>query len=220
MTYLVAWSGGADSTAVLQHYAEASSVDYPVRAISIVGHPQLLKPFMHAQEWARLNYLAWAKKKGMHIKHERISMSGNFELRTTEDNHWRAQPLLWLSVLIQEVGDGDEVLLGYIRHDNFWHVRNLFADAFAAGCALKGVTATLNFFGEWWSKADVLERLRKARVPDRCWFTCESTPDGKPCGTCSKCKEVDSGRAELAGRSAQLSVRMGSRGGSHEHRER
>jgi len=208
MTYLVAWSGGADSTAVLQHYAEASSQDYPTRAISIAGHPQLNKKFMHAQEWARVNYLAWAKKRGLHIRHERIHMAGNFELRTTGEEQWRAQPLLWLSVLLQAVGDGDEVLLGYIRNDGFWHVRHLFEAAFAAGCALKGVTATLTFPGEWWTKADVLERLRKARVPDRCWFTCEQTQDGKPCGACSKCKEVAAGRAELAERKAQGVVQV------------
>jgi 7-cyano-7-deazaguanine synthase in queuosine biosynthesis len=200
MSYLVAWSGGADSTAVLQHYAEASSQDYPVRAISIAWHPQLRLKFMQAQAAARKQYLKWAKARGYHLRSERMYWVGSFQMMVGREG-WEAptsQPTLWLSALLQVVGEGDTVLMGYIQHDSFWHTRHLFEAAFAAGCALKGVTAELKFPGEWWSKADVLDRLRKARVPDRCWFTCEQTQDGKPCGVCAKCRELAAGRAELA----------------------
>lgn len=194
---IVVWSGGADSTWVLHHYAGVSSEDYPVRALSIASHPYLSKPFMKAQAVARNNYLALAKKRGYHIKYEKMTVGGNWIWKKPPDSfeHNTAQPLMWLSALSQAVGDGDSVLMGYIRGDCFWHTRSEFEKAFKAICELKGVNATLKYPVEYDSKASVLLKLKKAKVPASCWFSCEDTKDGTPCNECVCCDEIKAAKA-------------------------
>jgi 7-cyano-7-deazaguanine synthase in queuosine biosynthesis len=194
MSNLVLWSGGADSTYLLDRWARVSSEHYPVRAVTVIEHPKLSKPFLKAQRAAQLEYLAHARKKGYHIKHEIVRVQGSFAwgVEGNSGDHGRptAQSLMWLHAIGQVIGDEDKVIVGYIRGDAFWHFRDEFEATFKAMCKLKGVQAELRYDLEWQYKADILRLLKKAKIPQRCWFSCESTTDGKPCGACSKCDEI------------------------------
>ena len=198
MSNVVIWSGGADSTWVLDHYAGVSSEDFPIRAVSIVAHPNLNKEFLKAQSIAQKNYLVLAKKRGYHIEHEKVSVRGNLKWGNPPDSfiHASGQPVMWLSALIQAVGDGDRALLGYIRGDCFWHIRDKFEGAFNAMCALKGVKAELSYPVEYQHKAGVLRKLKEAKIPDRCWFSCDQTTDGRPCNKCSKCDDIKNAKMD------------------------
>lgn len=190
--HIVVWSGGADSTLVLNDYAGVSSQDYPVRAITVAAHPFLAKKALAAQSVAQRNYLALAKKRGYHIQHEKMSIRGKWTWGKTPEafRHASSQPIMWLAMLMQSVGDGDTVHMGYIRGDCFWHIRSQFEAVFESFCKLKGVDAELNFPVEYHYKAEVLRKLREAKVPGSCWFGCEYTKNGKPCGACNKCDEI------------------------------
>lgn len=197
-SYLIAWSGGADSTALLRQYAAFCSVNFPARAITIARHPNLGSQPLRAQGMAQARFLRWAKARGLHIRHERMAVTGCFHFGDIP-KAWgnpTGQPTIGLAALMQAVGDGDEVLMGYVKQDCFWHYRPMFEAAFEAACRLKGVHATLAFPLEWKEKVDVLASLRAARVPDACWFSCENTKTGRPCGTCSKCREIRAAREE------------------------
>lgn len=190
MGNIVLWSGGADSTLVLHQYAGASAEDYPVRAISVKSHPYLGSPFMAAQNKARGLYLDFAKGRGYHIKHEEVDVSGDFEFLTAEHGEYLAQPIMWLSVLFQVVGNEDNVLLSYIKSDIFWHRRHEFEEAFKALLKLKNIKATIEYPVEFYEKADVLRELKREKVPNNAWFVCESTTNGELCGQCCKCDEI------------------------------
>jgi|GEM_PF-4650122 len=191
---IVVWSGGADSTLVLNDYAGVSSEDYPVVALSVAGHRFLGSEFLKAQGKAQAEYLKLAKKRGYHIRHEKILFSGNYDWgvkkNCRDDGAPSAQSVMWLSAVMNVVGEGDKVHFGYIKGDCFWHYREQFEAAFGALCALKGVKAKLNYRLEWERKGDVLRRLKGAKIPQRCWFSCEYTKNGKPCGSCAKCDEI------------------------------
>lgn len=193
MSNVVLWSGGADSTLVLDHYAGTSSEDYPTRAISIVSHPYLAKPFMRAQAQARKKYLELAKKRGYHVKYERMSISGNWLWGATSESfeHASAQPVIWLAALIQVLQHKDRLLLGYIRGDCFWHIKDKFEVAFRALCGLKGIEVEVEYPVEYDYKADILRKLRESKVPNSCWFTCEDTKNGQPCGECINCEAIE-----------------------------
>ena len=193
---VVLWSGGADSTHVLNHYAGVSSEDYPVIALSVSRHRYLSKMFLKAQDEARKRYLAWAEKKGYHIRHYQISMTGNFEFGVCKVPS-SAQSVMWLSAIFHVVADGDDVLVGYIEKDGFWHFRYLFEEVFNAMCVLKGIAAKLKYPAEWHDKAKILELLKKDKVPNNCWFSCESTKNGKACGECYKCREITEAKQKL-----------------------
>lgn len=186
--YVVLWSGGMDSTALLHHYAGVSSEDYPVTALTITKHPQLNKHFIKAQNAAQKRYLKFAKQKGYHIKHERMGYSGTF--RYNGPHSGRSQPTVWLASLIQTLDDKDIVLMGYMRTGCFWHYRGYFVNAFNAMQKLKGVDAKLEFPFEWDNKAEIYARLHADKVPNNCWFSCEETKTSKACGTCDKCVSI------------------------------
>lgn len=182
---------------MLHHWAGSSSEDYPVFAVTVQHHRHLSKPFMKAQHYAQLQYLALATKKGYHIRHEVVRVDGNFSWGVDENNGPKgrgcptAQAIMWLYAIMQVVGDGDKVLVGYIKGDSFWHYRDEFVKTFDAMCKLKGVRATLVYDLEWLTKPDILRLLNNAKIPQRCWFSCERVDnDGKPCGSCSKCDEI------------------------------
>lgn len=189
---IVLWSGGADSTEILTWLASASSECYPKIALSVTGYNgQINKKQLMGQNAAQIRYLKWANKKGYHIKHERIAMTGSFVARGDPAQKMAmAQPVVWLSAVINVVDEGDTIYMGYNRGSSFWHNRSLFEDAFHAVCRLKGIKAKLEYPLEWDFKADILRKLRKKKVPNNCWFSCDKTEDGKACGECSKCKKM------------------------------
>lgn len=195
---VVIWSGGADSTYILDHYAGVSSEDYPVVALSVVEHTHLKREQVKIQNEAQARYLAHAKKKGYHIKHEKVSVRGNFQLFADVQNGM-GQPLLWFVYLLSCVGENDTVHLGYIKGDSFWHNRTIFEDAFKALCRLKGLKAALSYPCEWDQKVNILEKLKKAKVPNDCWWSCDHPEDGKVCKGCEKCLAIKAGRKQMAG---------------------
>lgn len=73
---VIIWSGGADSTALLEYYAGVSSKDYPVHAISISAHPNLRDTQLSAEKKARERYLDLARKKGYWIRTQEIEFGG------------------------------------------------------------------------------------------------------------------------------------------------
>jgi 7-cyano-7-deazaguanine synthase in queuosine biosynthesis len=193
---VVIWSGGVDSTWVLDHYAGVSSEDYPVVALSVAKHPNLSREHLCVQNEVQKRYLKHAKKKGYHIKHEIVSVSGSF-LLYADTEKGLGQPLIWYSCLLPCVKDGDVVHFGYVRNDCFWHNRAVFENAFDSLCKLKGIEASLNYPLEWDRKVDVLERLRKAKVPNNCWGSCDYPKGKRSCGVCSKCESITDGRAKM-----------------------
>jgi len=192
---VVVWSGGADSTCLLNHYAGVSSEDWPIVALSVVAYPHISRPLLQKQAEVQKRYLEWAKRRGYHIKHHTMRVTGSFGYGR-EGN--APQPSLWLAALSQILDERDRVMMGYIRTDDVWHCMSEFRDVFDAFCKLKEFKhAKLEFPFEWEHKVDILRRLKKGKVPDRCWFSCDHTKDGKPCGQCSKCDELAAARALL-----------------------
>lgn len=190
MKYLVVWSGGADSTAMLNYYAGISSEDYPIRAITISDHRYIDKRQMECQRRAQDRYLKFSKEKGYWINQEVMTIGGDFWMNTPESGNPQ-QPIMWLSAACQVVNDKETVLFSYIKQDCLWHFKREFEDAFKGLCDLRGVDAKLEFPFEWKTKGEVLELLEKDGVPESCWWSCEHPRvDYSRCGVCEKCKEV------------------------------
>jgi len=191
---VVVWSGGADSTALLHHYAGISCEDYPIRAISVTGYPYISKKQITLQMSAMKNYMVFAKKKGYHINFETVKVSGNF---TYTAKNVPPQTAMWVGAVMPCVSDGDTLMFGYIKHDGVWHFRDKLEGAFNAICALKGIEAKIAFPFEWTHKYQILDRLKRAKVPKMCYWTCEDPSGSKYCGKCDKCLEI--AKAEFEG---------------------
>lgn len=190
MANVIVWSGGADSTALLDHYAGTSSEDYPVKAISISKHPNLVKKQTEYEGKARKRYLELAKARGYWIEHEEIEFGDGFSAHGPKDDGPPGQLMMWMCAITPCVSDGDRVMFAYIRGDAMWHYKHEFVSAFDAIMDLKGVKATLEFPFEWMTKKEVFEHLKKAKISSKYWWSCERPRvDGTRCGRCHKCKE-------------------------------
>jgi 7-cyano-7-deazaguanine synthase in queuosine biosynthesis len=195
--YAVIWSGGADSTLALTQYASYSSIQDPVRALTIVGHRQLDRWQLRNEKKAREAFLRWAKKRGYNIRHDMVSIDG------PNDVAEGGQAPVWLSHLTPFIPSGYTVVFPYIKGDDFWHSKHEFVVAFNALSALMGVKRELLFPLEWDSKAKVLGGLKTWEVPDNCWWTCDAPKKNEPCGMCHKCVALKEARRVLVGERAE-----------------
>lgn len=188
---VVIWSGGADSTLILDQLAREASSTHPILAISISGHPQMPDAQFPAEALAREAYLRHARSKGYHIQHETISLKNSEGLVVQGE---ATQAVVWFSAVMPYIGDKDRVYLGYIRGDDFWHWHEAYRRLFDTFCAFKGIQAALHFPLEWADKASVMRQLLLYGVPKSCYWTCENpqrseTSPGtfEPCTYCNKC---------------------------------
>lgn len=190
----VVWSGGADSTLALTLKAQNTSSLWPVYAVTVERHPQIDKRLLARQRAAQRAYLAWAKRRGYHIKHVVVSVAVTGAHPGVPNDS--GQSMIWLCALAPYFQPKSDVTFGYIRPDDVWHGRREFEESFNALARLGRTEWKLCLPLEWHTKGHVLEALRKAGVPESCWWSCES-PKRKACGRCNKCRELRSGRAEI-----------------------
>jgi len=189
--YTVIWSGGADSTLALTMYASYSSVQTPVKALTIKGHRQLNKWQLRNEKKARNVYLKWAKKQGYHVQH----VTAKVEVNSNATSGGQAD--LWLCHLSPYIEKDETVVFPYIKSDDFWHIKHEFVTAFNALSGLKRVTREIIFPLEWHYKWQIVRDLKEWKVPDDCWWTCDQPNKSKPCGKCLKCKALKEARRQL-----------------------
>jgi len=189
MTNVVLYSGGADSTVLLDYYAGSSCRDYPIKAFS-VRYVGINEEQMHFENIARKKYLELAKLKGYWIEHYNISIDCRDILKRSKDGN-AIQPIMWMCGIMPFMNDEDVLMCGYISGDCLWHIKHEYVTAFNSLCALKGIRAELKFPNEWKNKKDIVDYLKEAKMPKSCWFNCEKpTLSGKACGECNKCMEI------------------------------
>lgn len=189
---VVLWSGGLDSTLILDRVAEHSERARPVLALTVDVHPQLDNHQLLAQRRAQRAYLRHADKKKLFIEHVSIAVkvTGPTSVGVS------GQSYLWLATVLPYVQARDQVHLGYIRYDDFWHSKEKFERAFAAFCKMTGARdATLFYDLEWEHKADVLRELLTRGIGPELVWTCDNPRrDGSKvlaCQECSKCRAWD-----------------------------
>lgn len=218
---LVCWSGGADSTLVLhdllreQKKAKVKvkkrskqertdglerkllnkknpSDVTDVRTISI-RHMQL--GANKEQFEARKRIREILRGRGLRFKRAEISFRhrGGFHVKP----RGCTQAMVWLSVVMPYLRSGENLYIGYVGGDSVWshwaNLRRVF-DSGATLLGLENVDLITPLYGV--SKAEVLHRLRRARLVRATW-TCEDPKDGRACGQCTPCRRMVMARYEL-----------------------
>ena len=214
---LVCWSGGADSTLVLcdllreQKKAKKRSRQErtdglerkllnkeklsdvtDVRTISI-RHMQL--GANKEQFEARKRIREILRGRGLRFRRAEISFrhTGGFHVKPCGCT----QAMVWLSVAMPYLRSGEKLYIGYVGGDSIWsywsHLRQVF-DSGASVLGLANVDLETPLFGV--SKAEVMHRLRRARLVRATW-TCENPKDGRACGQCTPCRRRAVARYEL-----------------------
>lgn len=192
---LVCWSGGLDSTLVLYDLAVRYRDDktppdaHGLRAVSVVHHQ------VSCQKQARRarNAIRRAmRKENLAFRHAAVRWRASGEFSGHQAEGGLAQPGLWLAVAQSYLLDDEDLYLGYVKGDDVWHHFSELKQAFAGMQGLAGKTGRLLTPLEWDRKADVIARIRRAKLYRHCWY-CEGSnwrgdEPKEPCGVCVPCR--------------------------------
>ena len=189
----VIWSGGADSTYILNELAKDSSKKFPIRAISVVSKTTTkIDRQGVAERRARKKLLEIFKERGYHIQHEEVPILRRFFCGSV--NH---QGFLWLLGAFPALPQRGTVSFGYVFEDSIWHAKHEFIEAFNALDRLRErgeSNLKISFPLEWTEKESVLKSLKKEKLLEHVW-TCERpTNNLHRCGKCNKCIEYKDNR--------------------------
>ena len=190
---VVIWSGGADSTLALCEAVSQARRHETITAISVTVHSNITLLQLQEQNARMDKFLAWAKKRDWKIDHRKVRIDHTcIDLPSS-------QGTLWLCSVAPYLPDHARIWMGYIRRDDFWHEKAEHVAAAEALAKLSDRKWKIEFPLEWSEKWEVLRALKKWKVPDSLWWTCESPVKKsdriKACRQCLKCREVAAARA-------------------------
>ena len=208
---LIAWSGGCDSTLVL--YRELLN-KYPVQEKQDVKckcrcqcHKKVDNPDKHNHGICTISYnhdqlgtISDIQKERRKIIKEKLKKMG-YEFNSVEINYSQdgarniiqdglCQPHLWIINSLQYMQDGEELCLGYIRHDDFFGYQADFEYIWHYTIKVLGKPqCKVKYPLEYINKYEVIQELKKNGLYKYCWWC--GTPDKnkshKPCGKCTPC---------------------------------
>jgi hypothetical protein len=176
---------------VLYDLAIKATKEDPIRALSIVS-PQF--PAIEAQRHARERIKQWLKKKKVPlIDYNEIELKyenrGDFCIET---GGGLIQPATWIPIAATFLKEKEDLYLGYIRGDDFWHYQNQAYWSFRYLQEMAQKQGVMKTPLEWQTKYDVIKKLKEVGLLKLCW-TCEfPTPKEKPCGKCFPCCSIQS----------------------------
>ena len=192
--HVVVWSGGMDSTLVLDQVCSAN----PNRCIwaHTINWDMLNELKVKKEKEARKNYLSYAKKKGYDIAHRTITVKANMGAADLG----LAQCLAWFSYIIPYLPKKSKLYLGYHSGDDFWKKANGVSDYVRAAAEIGDRKIELNYPLQYMGKCDILEEFRARKIPSSCFWTCEDPKRRSKkivsCGKCRPCIKLKTAKYE------------------------
>ncbi len=208
---LVLWSGGCDSTLLvydllqskmaptndkssIRMFGEYINTPYGERVNTIsVNHTQI--PANDESKLARIALLEKFDKLFPDRLSNRIEVDIDHRGGSIDYFNGLIQPTLWLLHAAQYLGETEDLFVGYIRGDDFWHYKTEIVTAFNSLQAVANRTGKLLFPLEWLSKEDVINALARAKLSKLVWY-CEKPVAGKKCNPtknqCHSCQRHNS----------------------------
>lgn len=184
MIHIVIWSGGYDSTLILDRLC--ASRDKTVWAFSLEWN-MINDRKTHQEKKVRKRYKKYAKKKGYKFYHRTIKVGADMGAPT----HGLPQALAWFCFVLPYLPQESKVYLGYHRGDDFWRYHDHVGAFFREGQLIGKRNASIEYPLELDSKWEIVEDCRKRGIPSSCIWTCEN-PKKKnkkivSCGKCNPC---------------------------------
>jgi 7-cyano-7-deazaguanine synthase in queuosine biosynthesis len=182
----VVWSGGCDSTLVLDDLRLVLKDDPRViTAISFV-HGQLASEKLIWERQKRNEYLALNNKENK-IKHIEINIEKAF-IQVGEQSC--VQPAMWLSNIIPIINNKSIVFMGYHKGDDFF-TYSVFSSWLKAFCGLSNLFGKEILFSFPYihsDKKEIIKTLKTRNIYEQTWYCENPLSNGKICGYCEPCK--------------------------------
>lgn len=178
MTQYILWSGGCDSTRLLQQEAQSNPNDI-INAVTIKEITPTKQGKMEEKARSKLK-----KILPKNIRYHSVTVK-----QTLIGNTW--QMPYWLCYLTPNLSNGDVVKMAYLSSDgsDFWDKKNDLINAFNSIMKLMGKDAKLEFPYQYSSKGDVIAGCIAGKILKYVWW-CGEPKNNKPCGKCMKCISV------------------------------
>lgn len=190
--YLI-WSGGCDSTLMLDWLSEYASSKQPLRVVTIKSDAidtDQQKLEARAREKIKERY----KDKAIvyaEIETEIKAPDGEFLHKTESRSYGLAQVTFWLGSVMPFMSNHCDIYFGYVKEDCFWHYRSHVDSIIKSMAMINGMDdVVLKYPYEWETKENIIRRLKEKKLLDLVWY-CEAPKDGKPCGRCGSCETHD-----------------------------
>jgi len=181
--HYVVWSGGLDSTYLLDRVARLySTQNQQIYTISII-YPEINKQKESMEKKARNRFMKYAKKKGYNIEQYFLDISEAPPMQTGG----LCQAILWMFLGLPFIWNGSVMHFGYIKGDDFWHHSNHFDTVFEV---FKKVShrddIEIAYDLEYTKKCNIL-----GEIPEDLYWYCEAPKKVRkkivPCGECCCC---------------------------------
>lgn len=182
---LVLWSGGCDSTLVLLNLLKEHRAENKGWVTTVSFNHDNIAASKESRA-ARRSLQAWFKKERYLHLHSEVTISHS-GYREVEKGDGLSQPAIWLTHALNYLKVEEDLYAGYIQSDDFWHRFDGFEMATKGLFQMIGKKGKVYFPLQWFSKAEVIKDLEKAKILNLCWY-CESPKSGKPCGNCPPCR--------------------------------
>lgn len=184
---VVVWSGGLDSTLVLDQLCSSSNTIKQCIWAFTVNWGMLDDLKVKKEREVRKKYLSYAKKRGYNIAHQTITVKANMGV----DHLGCAQGLAWFSYVIPYLPKNSILYLGYHATDEFWEYDTEFDNYVKAAAAISNRKITLSYPLKYMSKCSILEEFKLRKIPLSCVWTCEHPKKRSnkivSCGKCNPC---------------------------------
>ncbi|MBF0554297.1 MAG: 7-cyano-7-deazaguanine synthase [Nitrospirae bacterium] len=193
MGRIVVWSGGYDSTLLLtRELMENKSIT----AWSIIM-PGISQEKLHSEHIVRERYKEFIAKKlpKAKIDHHEINIGYDF-FRTSPGGSF-PQQAFWALFASWFAHDGDEIIFGFHRGDEFWKFYEKAGYASEYICGIMDKQIKFLYPLKTTSKWQIVSQINRMGLRDYVW-TCEGPPiPMSVCGTCDSCANLRQANAEI-----------------------
>lgn len=181
MARLVLWSGGMDSTCLVNELALAHPTEM-INAITITEQSQETHDYFKAERQAR-KVLKPLLPKNVQFFEVTVYNPMRSDLWTLP---------LWICNILLGVNDKDSLHIAYLSTDgfDFFHGRAKVEKIFNEVMSLRGIDASLEFDYENITKGYVIQELKRFKLLRFTSYCGQPKKNLKPCGKCMKCLSV------------------------------
>ena len=184
MIDIVAWSGGYDSTLVLDRLCSAG--DKNVWAFALDW--DMVNELKRKQEnFSRINYKKYAESRGYSFCYNTITISADMSAA----NIGRPQAMAWLCFISPYLPQESTIHFGYHRGDDFWGSRSLADQLLQSAAVLGERKVMIQYPLELMRKYEIVTEFNQRGISSLCAWSCEDPvvrgKEVRPCGKCTPC---------------------------------
>ena len=184
MVDIVIWSGGYDSTLILDRLCSGRDKTVWAFAVDWDAVDELKR---QQERIARTDYLDYAQKRGYVLHYREINVTANMQPLYKG----LGQVIAWFGFTAPYLPENTNLHFGYHRGDDFWWYQRDAEQQMKSACMVGDRSVSFYYPLQFMHKFEIVDEFQNRGIPVSCSWTCEK-PVSKhdkilPCGKCEPC---------------------------------